>query len=66
MDHLNCALPNHLKSDLRKMLTPVGDFIASCESVNEQRYALVATIEILVETVNEVNAMADAYIASRI
>ena len=62
MNRLNLDLPRKTAADLRALLEPVGAYIAAVDTFAQQNAAVVAALIILIESVQQINGIADAHL----
>jgi hypothetical protein len=62
MNQLRLDLPRKTAADLRALLEPVGAYIAAVDTFSQQKAAVVAALIILIESVQQINGIAVAYL----
>jgi hypothetical protein len=60
MNRLSLDLPRKTAADLRALLEPVGAYIAAVDTFAQQKAAVIAALIILIESVQQINGIADA------
>ena len=65
MNRLAHYLAPTTASDLQNLMEPVSDYISAVGTVAQQKVAVIAAIIILIESVQQVNATALAYLDNR-